>query len=142
MAAIEHSRATVADRVRDYELALRARPAPRNPYMADAWPGAKHWRCTLHCQDRSMRVFFSQGAAFTKPPTVEDVVNALAMDAAEYENARDLAEWCREYGHTCSEAKARTRYRHVKELTEKFKALIEPLGPCAWENLLYHTEAL
>lgn len=133
---------TLAQRCRELDLALRVEPADRNPLMEDEWRDANHWRCTVICGKRRMVTPFSQGSAHTEPPTLEDVVNALVLDAAGFENARTFEDWCGEYGYDTDSRKAERTYNAIKRQTAKFKALIDPLGAAAWQNLLYHTETL
>lgn len=133
---------TMAQRCAELTLALRATRADSNPYLSESWDGASHWRCTLYCGTRKMTVFFSQGSAHTEPPTVEDVVNSLVSDAQSVQTTPTFAEWASEMGYLVDSRNAKATFDAVKDLTDKLRALIDPLGACAWENLLHHTEGL
>jgi hypothetical protein len=138
----DSSLSTMADRVRDFGITMAAERTATNPYMQDTDWQARHWRCILKCGRKRMTVYFSRGMAHTDPPTADEIVNALAMDAASMENTRNFEEWCAEYGYDTDSRKAERTYRNVEKLTARLKSLIDPLGAAAWQNLLYHTESL
>lgn len=72
-----------------------------NPNMvADDWARyASHWKVTLKHNGRRMTVPFSQGSAFRNPPSAEDVLNCLTVDAISVENARGVEDWARDLGY-------------------------------------------
>jgi hypothetical protein len=109
-----------------------------NPHMLDAMDSASHWRCLLRKDQRRMIVHFSQGSAHTKPPTAVDVLDCLASDASDYENAQDFEDWCAEYGYDSDSRKDQRTYRKVKRQSD---ALRRVLGSTAsYETLLWETE--
>jgi hypothetical protein len=75
-----------------------SRISSRPDGITDWGVGARHWRITITRDGRQMRVYFSQGSAHTAPPTLDDVLDCLASDAAGIENARGFDDWCSEYG--------------------------------------------
>src|ERR1700690_1900550 len=82
-------------------LKLDVTHAPRNPNMPnDQWSlGARHWFCVLTGRAGKMEFYFSQGAAHTKPPTLPEILDCLASDAATVENARSFEDFAAELGY-------------------------------------------
>src|SRR5262245_1458008 len=72
-----------------------------NPHAQDdKWAAtATHWKCLIRKGRRSMTVYFSQGPAISREPTLADVLDCLASDASGFENAGDFTSWCSEYGY-------------------------------------------
>lgn len=60
----------------------------------DSWDlKSRHFRCTITHNGQSMRFFFSQGCAWTTDPTLENVLQSLALDAGialSYSDAEEL----------------------------------------------------
>ena len=71
--------------IRQHRITMSADLTDSNPNMTgdEGWMrAASHWRCTLHCGRRQMTVYFSQGPAISREPTIEDVLDCLASDAS------------------------------------------------------------
>jgi hypothetical protein len=102
---------------------------------------SRHFECRLTTPamryTEGMTVYFSQGAAHITPPTVEDVLESLASDAAGYENAREFEDWASEYGYDTDSRSAEKTFNAVKEQAEQLKSL---LGEAAYKELLWKTE--
>src|SRR5689334_5404812 len=99
--------------------------AQRPDRIADDWDrGASHYKCRVTCGRRGFTLYFSQGSAHTSPPTIADVLDCLASDAAGYENARGFEEWAGEYGYDTDSRKAERLYRTVKRQAEQLKRMI------------------
>lgn len=119
------------------------RVAGRADGNGDAWDKtARHFLCTIKrvgfgpCEP--LTLFFSQGSAHTKPPTLADVLDCLASDACSVDNARNFAEWAGEMGYNEDSRKAEKTYRTCCEQRDALKAL---LG-ASYDALLYQTERL
>lgn len=89
---------------------------------------------------KPLELYFSQGSAHTEPPTLADVLDCLASDAAGYNQAGgQFEEWCSEYGYDSDSRKAEKTFRAVQQQARDLKAL---LGNDAYEELLFQTERL
>jgi hypothetical protein len=109
--------------IRQRRITLSAELAERNPNIDTMPPGSRHWRCTLRCGHRRMTVYFSQGPAIEREPTVEDVLDCLASDAG---CASTFEDWCAEFGYDSDSRKAEQTYRLIREQSEKLAALLGP----------------
>jgi hypothetical protein len=110
--------------IRQHRTTMLADWAERNPNIDSMPPGLRQFRCTLRCGHRRMTVYFSQGPAIEHEPTVEDVLDCLASDAA---GAADTFEdWCAELGYDSDSRKAEQTYRLIREQSEKLAALLGP----------------
>lgn len=95
----------------------------KGPHKATGMPRA--FSVTLHHHGRDMRVSFGQGAGHVDAPTVADVLECLASDAATYDQADRFDEdWARDYGYDPDSRDAERTYRAVKAQTERFRALL------------------
>jgi hypothetical protein len=81
--------------IQQHRITMSAEWADRNPNIDSMPPGSRHWRCTLRCGHRRMVVYFSQGPAIEREPTVEDVLDGLASDAF----GGTFEDWCAELGY-------------------------------------------
>ena len=128
---------TLGTFIADHGIRMTTKPRASNPNMDDKWASdASHWTCTIHFGRQRMAVAFSQGSAHTEPPKLADVLDCLADDAAGFENARDFADWCAEYGYDTDGRKAEKTYRAVKRQSLRLKSL---LG-ADYDALLFDTE--
>lgn len=73
------------------------------------------------------------------PPTLADVLDCLALDAAGFDDARDFEDWAAEFGYDTDSRKAEAVYRLCGE---QAKELRHVLGATAYSELLYDTERL
>jgi hypothetical protein len=115
---------------------MTVRKVKTNPNMDDM---PRNFNCTIigANEEGYMKVPFSQGSAHTENPTLEDVLDCLALDASGVENAKDFEDWCGEYGYDIDSRKAEKIYNVCKQQAEQLKTL---LGTDAYEQLLWHTE--
>ncbi|MGH8744723.1 MAG: hypothetical protein ACREUY_10645 [Burkholderiales bacterium] len=120
-------------------ITARVKRVSSNPNMDNMGAGARHWIMTLKAGRFSMRVPFSQGSAHTVAPTVADVLNCLASDAAGFDNARDFADWCGEYGYDADSRKVERIYKTVAKQAGKLRAM---LGNDNYATLLFNTERM
>jgi hypothetical protein len=99
--------------------------------------GESHYRCSIRQGRYSFRLYFSMGIALRHAPTLIDVLDCLASDAAGYENAQSFEEWASEYGYDADSRSAEKIYRVVNRQAEQLKRVI---GTDAYEELLWNTE--
>ena len=125
-------------------ITMRVEWEPKRPdgLMGDM---SRHFRCVLRCKGTSKRmtVHFSQGSAHTAEPTVEEVLNCLAMDSSGWENSSgDFLGWAREYGFDLDDEKSIKKARKIFNACEKQALATGKLVGLAYEDLLYKTESL
>jgi|SRR5436190_14540955 hypothetical protein len=108
--------------IRQHRITMSADWADSNPNIDTMPPGSRHWRCTLRCGRRRMVVYFSQGPAIEREPTVEDVLDCLASDASGC--ASTFEDWCADLGYDSDSRKAEQTYRLIREQSEKLAALL------------------
>ena len=123
------------------QLVMDVRSVRRNPHMQEQMP--RNFECTIDFVGRGyhepLTVYFSQGSAHKKPPTLAEVLDCLASDASGVDNAQSFEDWASEYGYDTDSRKAERTYRICEEQAQKLKAL---LGQDAYNQLLYSTERL
>ena len=123
--------------IASHKITCTADYADSNPNMADDWP-ANHYRCVLKMGKRRMTVPFSMGLGLTAEPGADDVLDALASDAAGVENAGSFEDWCGEYGYEIDSRKAE---RIFKVCQRQAIALKKFLGNHEdYQALLFDTE--
>jgi hypothetical protein len=82
---------------------------------------------------------FSKGSGHNgEAPTVAEVLDCLASDAAGIENARDFEDWCSEYGYDTDSRKNARAYRACKRQAIALNRIMGNDG--LYERLLFHTE--
>ena len=112
--------------------------ADSNPNMDDARE-MTHWLVTIHAEDRTMAVPFSQGLAHTGEPELDDVLDCLASDAATVDNARSFEDWAGDLGY---DEDSRRAYRTYEAIQRQAGELRQLLGAEDYETLLYSVERL
>lgn len=126
-----------------HALGLELERVPSNPHMTDM-PNGRHWLATITRDGSSMAVYFSQGSGHTKPPTLDEILDCLASDAATVENARSFDEWADELGYFPMDSSA--EYRRAQDayqaINRQADELRELLGAEALETLMYGVERL
>lgn len=146
----EPERMTLAEFIAAHGLGMVAeqRTARPDQLMGDS---KRHFKCTLHAGaatrwdggpesawEREFVVWFSQGEAHRKPPTIADVLDCLASDASGYENARSFDDWCGDYGY---DTDSRTAERIYNATAEQAKGLRHFLGDTeAYDTLLFQVD--
>lgn len=123
------------------QLVMDARSVRRNPHMQEQMP--RNFECTIDFEGRGyhepLTVYFSQGNAHKKPPTLAEVLDCLASDASGVDNARSFEDWASEYGYDTDSRKAERTYHICEKQAQDLKAL---LGQDAYDQLLHETERL
>ena len=105
-----------------------------------AWPeGSTHWNCKISHKENTMFVTFSQGSAISGEPEAAEVLNAVACDAASYNDAKTFEDFADELGYDPDSRKAEKIYNACGKSADNLKTL---LGPELYEALLYDTEHL
>lgn len=102
-----------------------------NPHMSlnENWAKtARHWNCTLVDGVRKMEVPFSQGQAYTEPPTLRDVLYSLAIDARAVNGSRTFEQWCFECDYSSDSRRAEAIYIATKEQNSRLKELLGEAG--------------
>jgi hypothetical protein len=118
-------------------ITMEAVLTDRNLLMDDMPEGTQHWACTLLRNGEGFTLTFSMGPALEREPTAEDVLDAIASDAAGLENARHFEGWAGEYGYNTDSRKAERTFRAVEEQSG---ALRSWLGADLFEELLWSTK--
>lgn len=133
---------TLAAFIERHRIGMTATHVSANPniHPDEAW-AATHYRCTLHRGGgkarRQMTVYFSQGSAHTRDPSVADVLDCLALDASSVDNARTFEEWASELGYDPDSRKAGRIYRVCERQAAKLRQF---LGSAVYQELLWSTE--
>lgn len=128
--------------ITEQQLVMSVRSVKRNPHMqGEQMP--RNFECTIEFEGRGyhepLTVYFSQGSAHKKPPTLADVLDCLASDASGVDNAQSFEEWASEYGYDTDSRKAEKTYNICRQQAQELKAL---LGQDAYDQLLHETERL
>lgn len=109
-----------------------------NPNMSDSGDYmTRHFKCLLKRQGKRMTVYFSQGCAHEREPSVSDVLDCLASDSASIETARSFEDWASDYGYDAESRKAEKIFKVCERQAEKLKQF---LGADAYSALLWETE--
>ena len=125
----------------EQQLVMDARSVRRNPHMQEQMP--RNFECAIGFVGRGYHeplvVYFSQGGAHKKPPTLAEVLDCLASDASGVDNAQSFEAWASEYGYDTDSRKAEKTYNICRQQAQELKAL---LGKDAYDQLLHETERL
>lgn len=132
---------TLKQFVAEQQLEMSVLPVKCNPHMDVQMP--RNFECTIGIVGRGyhepMTVYFSQGSAHKKNPTLAEVLDCLASDASGVDNARSFEDWANDYGYDTDSRKAERTYHICEKQAQDLKAL---LGQDAYNQLLYETERL
>ena len=126
---------TIEQFIEESQLEMKAKSIPgRKDIPNDSWSkNARHFVCQI---DRvgfghrdPMIVYFSQGSAHKKPPTLSDVLDCLAADCASID-CRAFDEWSNEMGYTCQECEQPTKnaeriYFTIEEQADDLRRLLD-----------------
>ncbi len=130
---------TLRQFIASHNVRMTADWADSNPHMSGGMPnGSSHYKCTLRCGRRQMTVYFSQGPAICREPTVEDVLDCIASDAAGFENAGSFEDWAGDYGYDTDSRSAEKTYRVIETQARKLRQLLYTED--AYKALLFDTE--
>ena len=91
-------------------------------------------RLKYHWQADAQKIYFRP-----VPPTAEDVLGSLAMDAGSIENSRHFEEWANESGYDTDSRKAEASYNECKRLTRELEIF---LGRKGMQTLINDVERL
>jgi len=102
---------------------------------------ARHWRCVLKSSKSrgTMLVYFSQGSAHTVEPTVQEVVDSLAVDVSVVIDNQSFEDFCGEFGYDLDSIKALRTYEACQRELGSLQRLI---GESAVKELVYEVECL
>ena len=132
---------TLEQFIAEQQLVMGVRAVKRNPHMQEQMP--RNFECTIDFEGRGyhelLTVYFSQGSAHKKLPTLAEVLDCLASDASGVDNAQSFEDWASEYGYDTDSRKAEKTYNICVQQAQELKAL---LGQDAYDQLLYGTERL
>ena len=127
--------------ITEQQLVMSVRPIKRNPHIQEQMP--RNFECTIEFEGRGyhepLTVYFSQGSAHKKPPTLAEVLDCLASDASGVDNAQSFEAWASEYGYDTDSRKAEKTYNICVQQAQELKIL---LGQDAYNQLLNGTERL
>ena len=125
----------------EQQLVMDARSVRRNPHMQEQMP--RNFECAIGFVGRGYHeplvVYFSQGGAHKKPPTLAEVLDCLASDASGVDNTQSFEDWASEYGYDTDSHKAEKTYNICVQQAQELKIL---LGQDAYNQLLNGTERL
>lgn len=116
-----------------------AEPVDRNPNMDNR--DMDHWRVVLRRGRHQLTVYFSKGYGHNgAEPTVEEVLDCLASDAASVDNARSFEEWAGDFGFDIDSRKAERIYRACGRQATRLRNFLGEQEE--YETLLYQTERM
>lgn len=124
------------------QLEAKVMPCGANPNIDASAHMTRHFSVTItrvgFGPSKPMHLFFSQGSAHTKQPTLADVLDCLASDSASVENS-SFEDWARALGYDTDSRKAEKTYRICQEQSDQLRSL---LGDSQFKALLFETERL
>lgn len=103
----------------------------------ETYPGARHFRCTVRAHKHRFTIYFSQGSAYTNPPTVAEILYSLAMDASSAHGC--FEDFCSEMGY---DTDSRRAYETWGTCNQTRVRLIRMFGEDDYETLAYGMERL
>ena len=132
---------TLQQIIEGLNIKYEARQVARRPDGV-TW-GATFYRIRIRCGSHRMTTYWSQGGALTEAPSLADVLDCLASDAASLENAKDFAEFATESGYNNgTEAGLREAQRVYKAVCRTSAQLKRVLGESVYNALLWDCERL
>jgi hypothetical protein len=130
---------TLSDFIKGADISMTYRATDHNPHL-DNSDRMDHWRVTLRAGRSRMTLVFSKGIGHNgEPPTLEEILDCLASDAAGFENTRNFEDWCSEYGYETDSRRAERVYKAIQNQVARLKNL---LGHSAYETLLWKVQQL
>lgn len=102
----------------------------RNPFSDDGYS----WTVKLRYERRKMTTPFYTGS-LAGEPSLAEVVECLALDAAGYINSDGFEGWADEYGYDTDSRKAEATYKAVESQTRKLEQL---LGEPMFSEVVWH----
>ena len=89
----------------------------------------RHFKCTLKLGNRKMNTVFSQGSAYTEPPTVEDALDSLRRDS-ESVQFTSFKEFCDSMGYETDSIKALKIYKACDRIAGNLAKLLGKKAYC------------
>lgn len=133
---------TLQDFIAQNGITMTCERVRENPWMLEG-NMSRHFLCHIRYDEEQAEFYFSQGSAHASWPTLEDVLDCLASDAAHVENASDFAEWAFEYGFELDTLEDYRKYENMYKVTQTIAySLQRLLGDDAYDTLLWDTERL
>lgn len=101
------------------------------------WRNANHYKCIITKGNRQMTTYFSMGYGLKGNPKIEDVINAIAIDAT----AMDMSyqDFCHEFGYDSYDKEPKKLYNAC---VKNGKSLERLVGSSEMQTLIYETERL
>jgi hypothetical protein len=84
-----------------------------------SWWNHNAYKLRLSYDGRTMTVPWKAGFGITGPPTADDVMESLALDAAGFDNTRSFEDWADDYGYDTDSRKAERIYKAVQTQSDK-----------------------
>lgn len=136
------SKSGLEELVEQNGITMTAEYASSNPNMdGPERDQMDHWKCVLLMRAdgrRQFTIYFSMGVGHEgREPTVTEVLESVASDAAGFENAHDFESWCGEYGYDTDSRSAEKSFKTIERHTKKLRTF---LGRDLFEALLWKTE--
>ena len=140
---------TIKQFIVEQGLRMDVDTAESNPHMNGMPNGSRHYRCTIKQLIPETDIYggftieipFSCGPAIKDAPSLEDVLDCLASDAASVENCDDWVAFAFEMGmNTETEKEFREAESTWYVIEEQAGSLRLLLGDKGYEALLYETE--
>lgn len=118
----------IAQFIEKYNLGFKIEPIATRPDQTDEhrWAACcRDFKCKLSYNKKSMTIYFSQGTAYTKPPTVLDVLSCIHMDMTSFENSNSFESWAEDFGF---DSDSRIAERTYNEIAKQRKNLVRVFG--------------
>lgn len=119
------------------------KPINSNPNMPN-WTDARHYQVTLiNKEGKKFSIPFSMGLGHKLPPTTEDVLDCLALDAMSIWDNKSFKDWKAEFGYEDAYQEDNTQVRNIyRACREQSKQLREWLSVRKYKALLFNVERL
>lgn len=131
---------TLQDFIAETGIVLNSQATSSNPHMEDS-ERMDNYRVKLRGKklgNATMRLYFSKGVGHNgAEPTVDEVLDCLASDAAGIDNSRGFDDWCSEYGYDTDSRRAEKVYRQCERQAQRLKKF---LGDDCYQQLLWDIE--
>ena len=104
---------------------------PHGPWVENL---RTHWEVTLTFNGQSITSPFSQGSAYSVPPTAQTVASCLASDAQA--GTEEFEEFASEYGYDSDSRKAYAVWEECRAIELKFRRMFGAHfdAMCEWAN--------
>lgn len=128
---------TLKDFIKENNIRMSYERVEENPNMN--WSSARHYKTILKMDNRQMTVYFSMGLGLSHEPTIEEVLDCIAMDSFSYLNDDSFEDFCKEFGYDIFNKQHKKVYDNIMKQGKKAeKFLTRPL----LEELVYEVERL